>query len=294
MKYLKFISFFIVFYITTFSFCQDKDVIIEAIKVNENVFMLKGQGGNIGVFIGDDGVFIIDDQFAHLSAKIESKIKELSDKPITFLVNTHHHGDHTGGNENMANLGATIISHDNVRNRLSRNQTSQGNLLPKKALPVITFNDKLNLYFNGEQVLVFHAENAHTDGDVLLYFTESNVLHTGDNYFQGRYPYIDLESGGSVMGYIEAVKRALIVIDDDTKIIPGHGDISNKKEYLNFLKMLESLKNSVVKEIENGKTEEQVATNEDLTKTYDDLGYSWGFINSEKIRRTFFKSLSSR
>jgi len=294
MKYLKFICFFIVFYITTFSFCQDKDVIIEAIKVNENVFMLKGQGGNIGVFIGDDGVFIIDDQFAHLSAKIESKIKELSDKPITFLVNTHHHGDHTGGNENMANLGATIISHDNVRNRLSRNQTSQGNLLPKKALPVITFNDKLNLYFNGEQVLVFHAENAHTDGDVLLYFTESNVLHTGDNYFQGRYPYIDLESGGSVMGYIEAVKRALIVIDDDTKIIPGHGDISNKKEYLNFLKMLESLKNSVVKEIENGKTEEQVATNEDLTKTYDDLGYSWGFINSEKIRRTFFKSLSSR
>ena len=294
MKYLKFICFFIVFYITTFSFCQDKDVIIEAIKVNENVFMLKGQGGNIGVFIGDDGVFIIDDQFAHLSAKIESKIKELSDKPITFLVNTHHHGDHTGGNENMANLGATIISHDNVRNRLSRNQTSQGNLLPKKALPVITFNDKLNLYFNGEQVLVFHAENAHTDGDVLLYFTESNVLHTGDNYFQGRYPYIDLESGGSVMGYIEAVNRALIVIDDDTKIIPGHGDISNKKEYLNFLKMLESLKNSVVKEIENGKTEEQVATNEDLTKTYDDLGYSWGFINSEKIRRTFFKSLSSR
>ena len=294
MKYLKYCSFFLVFYITTFSFSQDKDVSIEAIKVNENVYMLKGQGGNIGVFIGDKGVFVIDDQFAHLSAKIENKIKELSDKPITFLVNTHHHGDHTGGNEYMANLGATIISHDNVRDRLATNSAREGKVLTQEALPVITFNDKLNLHFNGEQVFVFHVENAHTDGDVLLYFTESNVLHTGDNYFHGRYPYIDLESGGSVIGYINAVKRALIVIDDNTKIIPGHGDISNKKEYLNFLGMLESLKNSILKEIEKGKTEEQVATNEDLTKTYDDLDYSWGFINSEKIRRTFYKSLISK
>jgi glyoxylase-like metal-dependent hydrolase (beta-lactamase superfamily II) len=254
--------------------------------------MLTGQGGNIAVFIGDDGVFVIDDQYAHLTEKIQIEIKKLSEKPIIFLVNTHHHGDHTGGNENMANLGATIIAHDNVRKRLSSNPTREGKMLPVKALPVITFNDKLSLHINGEQVLVFHVENAHTDGDALLYFTESNVLHTGDNYFNGLYPYIDLNSGGSVNGYIDAVKRALIVIDDDTKIIPGHGKLSNKKEYLTFLKMLESLKTIILKEIEEGQTEEQVVSNTDLTKPFDDLDYSWGFINSEKIRRTFYRSLN--
>ncbi len=294
MKTLNNMNLVLVSLISIFTFSQEKEVIIEAQQVNENVYILTGQGGNIGVFIGDDGVFVIDDQFAHLSGKIEKKIKELSDKPITFLVNTHHHGDHTGGNENMADLGATIISHDNVRKRLVKNPTRQGTILPKKALPVITFNDELSLHINGEQVLIFHVENAHTDGDALLYFTDSNVLHTGDNYFSGMYPYIDLDSGGSVLGYIEAVKRALIVIDDDTKIIPGHGTVSNKNEYVEFLNMLENLKNTILKEIEKGKTEGQVAVNKELTKTYDDLGYSWSFIDSEKIRRTFYKSLISR
>lgn len=275
------------------AFSQGEEINIETIKLSDKVYMLTGQGGNIGVFIGDDGVFVIDDQYAHLTEKIQKAIKKLSEKPIIFLVNTHHHGDHTGGNENMTNLGATIIAHDNVRKRLSSNTTREGKMLPVKALPVITFNDKLSLHINGEQVLVFHVENAHTDGDALLYFTESNVLHTGDNYFNGLYPYIDLNSGGSVNGYIDAVKRALIVIDDDTKIIPGHGKQSNKKEYLTFLKMLESLKTIILKEIEEGKTEEQVVSNTDLTKPFDDLDYSWGFINSEKIRRTFYKSLNN-
>lgn len=276
------------------AYSQDEEITIETIKLTDKVYMLTGEGGNIAVFIGDDGVFVIDDQYAHLTDKIQGAIKKLSDKPINFLVNTHHHGDHTGGNENMTNLGATIIAHDNVRKRLSNQTDSEGNTLPIKALPVITFNDKLSLHINGEQVLVFHVENAHTDGDALLYFTESNVLHTGDNYFNGLYPYIDLKSGGSVDGYIDAVKRALIVIDDDTKIIPGHGNLSNKKEYKAFLNMLESLKTTILEEIEKGKTEEHVATNKDLTKPFDDLDYSWGFINSEKIRRTFYKSLSSR
>ena len=276
------------------AYSQDEEINIETIKLTNKVYMLTGEGGNIAVFIGDDGVFVIDDQYAHLSDKIQSAIKKLSDKSIIFLVNTHHHGDHTGGNENMAKLGATIIAHDNVRKRLSSNPKREGKMIPDKALPVVTFNDKLSLHINGEQVLVFHVENAHTDGDALLYFTESNVLHTGDNYFNGLYPYIDLNSGGSVNGYIDAVKRALIVIDDDTKIIPGHGKQSNKKEYKAFLNMLESLKTTILEEIEKGKTEDEVATNKDLTKPFDDLDYSWGFINSEKIRRTFYKSLSSR
>ena len=294
MKTLKLVNLIIIYALSVMAYSQDEEINIETIKLTNKVYMLTGEGGNIAVFIGDDGVFVIDDQYAHLSDKIQGAIKNLSDKSIIFLVNTHHHGDHTGGNENMTNLGATIIAHDNVRKRLSNQTDSEGNTLPIKALPVITFNDKLSLHINGEQVLVFHVDNAHTDGDALLYFTESNVLHTGDNYFNGLYPYIDLNSGGSVNGYIDAVKRALIVIDDDTKIIPGHGNLSNKKEYKAFLNMLESLKTTILEEIEKGKTEDEVATNKALTKPFDDLDYSWGFINSEKIRRTFYKSLSSR
>jgi len=261
------------------------DAKIETIKLSDHVYMLTGYGGNIGVSVGDDGVFVIDDQFAALTPKIVAAIKALSDKPIKFLVNTHHHGDHTGGNANLNKLGATIIAHDNVRKHLS----SKTN--PPEALPVITFNDKLSVHINGEKVALFHVDNAHTDGDALLYFTESNVLHTGDVYFNGMYPFIDLGDGGSVNGYIEAVKHTLMLIDDDTKIIPGHGKISNKTEYKEFLTMLETLKVNVLAEIANGKTEEEVAANNNVTKTYDDLGYSWSFIPSERMRRTLYKSL---
>jgi glyoxylase-like metal-dependent hydrolase (beta-lactamase superfamily II) len=246
--------------------------------------MLEGQGGNIGVSIGDDGVLIIDNQYAYLTKKILAAIKALSDKPIKIVMNTHHHGDHTGGNENMGKLGATIIAHDNVRKRLQEKS-------PKIALPTITFNDKLNVHVNGEQVMIFHIENAHTDGDVLLYFTKSNVLHTGDTFFNGRYPYIDLNSGGSIDGYINAAKAGLMVIDDDTKIIPGHGKLSNKAEYKNYLGILETLKTNMLKAISEGKTEDEAANDNSITKVFDDLGYGSGFVNSERIKRTLYKSL---
>lgn len=267
------------------------DVKIETIKLSDYVFMLTGAGGNIGVSIGDDGVTVIDDQFASLTPKIVAAIKTLSDNPILFLVNTHHHGDHTGGNTNMTKEGAKIIAHDNVRKRLVEMPKRDGSMNPKEALPIITFNDKMSLYINDEQVAIFHVHNAHTDGDALLYFTESNVLHTGDVYFNAMYPYIDLNSGGSVNGYIDAVKQTLKLINNKTKIIPGHGTLSNKEEYQFFLTMLETLKANVLAEIKNGKTEEDIVANNSITKTYDDLGYSWDFISSEKIRRTFYKSL---
>jgi glyoxylase-like metal-dependent hydrolase (beta-lactamase superfamily II) len=269
---------------------DNQEVTIETQQLSNSVYMLTGQGGNIGLSIGDDGVFMIDDQFANLTPKILEAIKKLSDKPIHYLVNTHWHGDHTGGNENLSKLGVNIIAHDNVYKRLSES-TDDKPASPKGALPVITFNDKLHIHVNGEDVFIFHVDNAHTDGDVLLYFTESNVLHTGDTFFNHLYPYIDLNSGGTVDGYIEAVKRALMVTDNETKIIPGHGKLSNKKEYQFFLSMLETLKASVLTEIAAGKTEDQVAENTAITKTFDELGYSWTFINSEKIRRTFYKSL---
>ena len=286
MKTLKlFLSLLFVSALTTIS--AQNDVTIKTIPVSNNVYMLVGQGGNIGVSVGDDGVFVIDDQFAQLTPKILAAIKNLSDKSIQFVVNTHYHGDHTGGNANMEKAGAKIIAHDNVYKRLSEGKATEG-------LPVITFNDKLSVHMNGEQVLVFHVDNAHTDGDAMLYFTESNVLHTGDNYFHKRYPYIDVNSGGSIDGYIDAVKMALMIIDENTKIIPGHGDLSNKAEYASFLEMLAKLRANVQAEIEKGKTEDEVVANSSITKQYDDLNYSWSFINSEKIRSAIYKSLKTK
>ncbi|MEC3905799.1 MBL fold metallo-hydrolase [Tamlana sp. 2201CG12-4] len=265
---------------------QNKDVVITTHKVTDHIYMLEGRGGNIGVSSGEDGIFMIDSKFAPLTPKILDAIKAISNKPIKFLANTHHHGDHTGGNENISKLNTSILAHDNVYKRIKNNSKQSDD-----ALPIITFNDKLSLYINGDQVLIFHTEHAHTDGDALLYFTNSNVLHTGDTYFNGMYPYIDLNSGGSVNGYIAAAKQALILIDDNTTIIPGHGKLSNKKEYEFFLEMLESIKVSVLKSIENGKTEDEVASDASITKTYDDLNFGCCFISSEKIRRTFYKSL---
>ena len=286
MKLLKSISALFFFLISLSHSAQGRfdKVTIETTKLTDNTYMLVGAGGNIGVSVGADGVLIIDDQFAPLSDKIISALKKLSDQPVKIVVNTHHHGDHTGGNENFGNLGATIMAHDNVKKRLKDKS-------PAAALPVITFNDKLTVQMNGEAVMVIHVDNAHTDGDALLYFTESNVLHTGDTYFNGRYPYIDLNSGGSVDGYINAVKTGLMLINDETKIIPGHGELSNKTEYETFLKMLETLKANVLTEIKKGKTEDDVAANANITKTYDALDYGCCFITSEKIRRTFYKSL---
>lgn len=286
MKTLKTICTFFAFSIVFIACAQNKEVVIKTNKLSENIYMLEGRGGNIGVSVGDDGVIMIDSQFAPLSPKILAAIKKLSHKDIKFLVNTHHHGDHTGGNGNISKLGTQIVAHDNVRKRIKANANQSD-----ESLPIITFSDKLSIHINGEQALIFHIENAHTDGDAMLYFTESNILHTGDTYFNERYPYIDLNSGGSIDGYINAIKSALILIDDDTKIIPGHGKLSNKKEYQFFLGMLENLKTLVLDEIASGKTEDEVANNTSLTKKYDDLNYSWNFITSEKIRRTFYKGL---
>lgn len=285
MKPIQLFFLCVLFLSSSLIFSQNSEVTIETTKLSDNVYMLVGQGGNIGVSIGDDGVFIIDDQFEQLTPKILEAIRTLSDKPLQFLVNTHYHGDHTGGNENMAKQGIKIIAHENVRKRLVDGEK------PKDALPIITFNDRVNVHMNGEDVNVHHVEHAHTDGDAMLFFTKSNVLHTGDTYFHKRYPYIDVKSGGSIDGYIKAIKKGLTLINDDTKIIPGHGPVSNKEEYQSFLTMLETLRKNVQAEIENGKTEDEVAANAAITKEYDDLGYAWNFINSERIRRTIYQSL---
>ena len=276
--------------ISTVSAQDWSEVEIKTTAINGNVYMLEGRGGNIGVSIGVDGIVIIDDQFAPLSEKILAALKQLSDGPLKYVVNTHYHGDHTGGNENMQQVGATIVAHKNVRKRLLL-PNRQGNVRPVEALPVITYKTQMSLFINGEEVVMVHVDNAHTDGDSLLYFADSNVLHTGDTFFNGRYPYIDLNSGGSVAGYIAAVKRGMMLVDDETKIIPGHGPVASKADYMAFLEMLEYLHENAMKALESGMSEEDFVADEGITAKYDEMGFGSGFINSERMRQTLYTSL---
>jgi cyclase len=275
---------FLIFSTPLFAFQDMKDVQIKETSLSKNIYMLEGKGGNIGILIGEDGVFMIDDQFATISPKILEKIRTLSDQPVKYLVNTHHHGDHTGGNENFQKEGALILAHANVRNRLKKNNTT--------GLPVITFNDEMNLYLNENNILVTHVHNAHTDGDALIYFPQDNVLHTGDTFFNGMFPYIDLESGGSVDGYISAVKTGLSLINENTRIIPGHGPLASYNDYQAFLEMLEKIRSNIEKAIAENKTEEEVAADETITREfYTDAETKDAFINGPKIRSKFYRGL---
>lgn len=265
------------------------DVEIEIVPVNKNVYMLTGAGGNIGILTGEDGVFMIDDQFAPLSQKISDKLKTISEQPVKFLVNTHHHGDHVGGNANFQEDGALIFAHENVRKRLIKDvETNAG-------FPVVTFDQNINLHINGNDVVVAHVHNAHTDGDVLIYFPQSNVLHTGDTFFNGRFPYIDLESGGTVNGDIEAARTGLSLINENTKIIPGHGNIATYAEYEQYMKMLEEIRDNVLKALGEGRNEEDIVSDENLTnKFYSDEEMKDSFISGSKIRKTFYDDLKDQ
>ena len=270
---------------------QDNDVVITSEKMSDNVTMIIGQGGNIGIFEADDHLLMIDSQFGRITPQILEEIKTISNKPLKVLLNTHHHGDHTGGNENIAKEGAAIYAHQNVRKRMQESIDEKGEPA-ETALPVITFSDKLNLYIDNNEVMLFHPEAAHTDGDAIIYFVEQNVLHTGDVFFKGRYPYIDLNSGGDIVGAQKAIKRMVMLINDDTQIIPGHGSRALKVDLQKTLDMYDKSIAIISAEIEKGKTEEDVAKNTELTKDLDKDFYAEGaFISPERWRTTVYKSL---
>tara|TARA_R110002073_G_scaffold297764_1_gene464082 strand:- start:17039 stop:17932 length:894 start_codon:yes stop_codon:yes gene_type:complete len=293
LKGILVILLFSIFQVTVAQSRWDK-VTIKTEKITEQIYMLKGSGGNIGLFIGDDAVFMIDDQFAPLTPKILEAIKKITPQKVTYLINTHWHGDHAGGNENMGKEGALIFAQENVRKRMST-PTKRGNrsvpASPKIALPVITFNKDMSFHINGDDVLATHVHNAHTDGDALIYFANNNVLHTGDSFFQGKFPYIDLNSGGSINGYIEGIQKMILITDENTKIIPGHGNVASKDDLKTYLKMLITLKERVLVEINKGKMLEDVKTNADITKGYESFS---GWITEERIRTTIYTSLKSK
>src|SRR5687767_2953108 len=201
---------------------------VRAQQLRGGVYMLTGSGGNIGLSVGDDGAFLVDDQYAPLSTKIIAAVAGVTSKPIKFVVNTHWHGDHTGGNENLGRTGALLVAHDNVRKRMSVeqfnavfNRTTPAS--PPSALPVVTFSDSVSFHVNGDDLVAFHIPPAHTDGDVIIHFTKADVIHMGDTFFATGYPYIDVSSGGNVQGVIGAADRVLAMCGPQTIVIPGHG-----------------------------------------------------------------------
>ncbi len=228
--------------------------------------MLEGRGGNIGLSVGEDGVFMIDDQFAPLTQTILSAIREITRESVRFVVNTHWHGDHTGGNENLGEAGALIVAHDNVRARMSVEQVLDriGRPLetapasPQGALPVVTFAEDVTFHINGDVLRAFHVENAHTDGDAIVHFERANVVHMGDTFFRNRFPFIDTSTGGSIDGLIAAVGAALALMDADTQIIPGHGPLSSREDLTAYRDALRTMRNAVAALKEEGLSLEQI------------------------------------
>lgn len=282
MNFINKVAFGLLILILSLSLHADSNnkfdkVQIKTINVANGIYMLMGSGGNIGLSIGEDGVFMIDDQFAPLTKKIKTAINKLSNKPIKFVLNTHWHFDHTGGNENLGKEGIVIVSHDNVRERMSKEGfikafNKKTPISPKIALPIITFNDTITFHLNNEEIEVIHQSNAHTDGDSIIFFKSSNVIHTGDIFFNGFYPFIDGSSKGSIEGVIKSVNYILTRVDDKTKIIPGHGKLSNKHELTMYRDTLVILKNRMKKLIDEGKTLDEILE----LKPNADLDEKWG------------------
>jgi cyclase len=267
---------------------------IKVQKVSGTVYMLEGMGGNIGASVGDDGIVIVDDEYLPLAEKIEDALKGITDKPVKVVLNTHWHGDHTGGNPHFGEK-APIIAQENVRKRLAvGGKTRFGEIkpAPRIALPIITFDDKVSVHLNGEDIRAIHFPSGHTDGDSVIFFTQSNVVHMGDDFFNGGiFPFIDIESGGSVQGMIAGDEKVLAEVPDDVKIIPGHGPLGSKDDLRKFIAMLKETSAAVQAGIEQRKTLDQLKKEKVLAK-WDSFGQS--FIKTDVFTEVLYDSLTKK
>ena len=270
---------------------------ITVVPVAPDIYMLQGAGGNIGLSVGRDDAFVIDDQYAPLTAKIRAAIATVTTRPVRFLVNTHWHGDHTGGNENMAGAGAIVVAHDNVRRRMSTEQFIEQFKMrepasPAAALPVITFSDTISFFVNGDTVRAMHVRRAHTDGDAVIVFRAANVVHMGDVYFNGMYPFIDVSSGGSLLGTIAAIDAVLAMADAGTKIIPGHGPLATRADLARYRDMLVAVRTRVAPLVARRRTLQQVLAANPLA----DLDAVWGkgFMKPDQFLTSVYTSLTRR
>ena len=268
---------------------QAPEVQVRTEKVAEGIHVLFGNGGNVGVSSGPDGVFIIDDQYAPMTPGLSAAIAEISDSPVRFVINTHWHGDHTGGNENFGKMGAVVIAHDNVRARMSVPQAMEFfkravPASPQGALPVITFSDSVSLHLNGDDVRAIHVPGAHTDGDAIIHFRKANVIHAGDTFFNGWYPFIDADSGGSIAGLLAAIDTMLALSDGSTRIIAGHGPVSGKAELEAYRKMLVDTVTRIRTLRAEGKTADEIVALAPNAADYDKT-WATSFINPERYVR---------
>lgn len=257
---------------------------VTAEKLSDSVYVLFGQGGNIAASVGEDGIYIIDDQFAKLSNDIKKTISDLKPGSAEFVINTHHHGDHTGGNENFAKAGAHVIAHDNVHKRLEEKHGANSDYLPR-----ISFGHDLKLHFNNEHAHVVHYAHAHTDGDSVIFFNNDNIVHMGDIYFNfGSLPFVDVDSGGSVDGILAAVNDVIKQIDERTIVIPGHGPVSDRSGLETYAKLVKKAKDLMLKAMQNDASLEQVLKADPLAE----LGLEYaGWLPKEKVTTLFYRSL---
>ena len=277
-------------------YAQDENITINTTKLTDSIYMLEGSGGNIVVSVGQDGVFIVDDQFAPLTDKIKEAISKISDKPIKFVINTHWHFDHTGGNENLGELGAIIVSHDNVRKRLSTDQVIEFfNMtipsLSEKGLPIITFSDNMTIFQNNDEIKIIHVDNGHTDGDSIVYFTKNNVIHVGDDFSDKSYPFIDISSGGTIDGLISSLKTISLTINNETKVVSGHTGLSNKTKVIEFANMLQDIRNQISQMINEGNSLEEIIAAK-ITSKYDKIYYDSTFVTPEDFVTLVYQSLT--
>lgn len=262
---------------------------IRATQVRGNIYMLTGSGGNIGVSAGDDGILIVDDQYAPLAEKIRAALKELNPGKLKFILNTHWHGDHTGSN---AAFGpeVPIIAHTNVRERLKTGDPARNmRATPKEGWPVITFDQGLSVHFNGEEIKVIHFPKGHTDGDSVIFFTAANVVHMGDDFFNARFPFVDLDSGGSVEGLTQHIRDLIAKLPADVKIIPGHGPLATLDDLKTYHTMLIETTEHVRAQMKAGKTLEQIKA-AGMPEKYK--SWSWSFIPTERWAEIIHRSLS--
>jgi glyoxylase-like metal-dependent hydrolase (beta-lactamase superfamily II) len=268
---------------------QEGEISWKSTEVAPGLFMLEGQGGfaggNLGLVTGDDGVVLIDDGVEPLVAVTVAAIESLTGDPVDFVINTHAHGDHTGANEAYSGNGATVVAHENLRSQMIKDGSR------RSALPTLTFTDAVTFHLNGHAAKVFYVANAHTDGDSVIHFPEVNVIHAGDVMFNKLFPFIDMDSGGSVNGFIAGQKKILALADDETKIIPGHGMLANKADLQAAVDMLEDARDRVAELVVAGKSIEEVVAENPLAD-YDE-GWSWGFITAERMTEQLYRALTT-
>jgi len=272
---------------------------IKVERLAPGVAVLSGAGGNIGLSYGEDGNVIIDDQFAPLVPKIDAAVKSVDPDPVRFVINTHWHGDHTGGNEAFGRAGAVIVAHDNVRRRMSVDTFSKQmdqtlKATPKAGLPVVTFAQGVTFHLNGDDIQVTHVDNAHTDGDSLVYWSKANVIHMGDTFFfKATYPFIDRESGGSIDGMIAAAKTGLGIVKPGGKVIPGHGPVATREDLQAYHAMLVDIRAKVAAGLRAGRTKAQVIASKP-TAPYDGKVATDGFIKPDRFVETMYDELKAK